>query len=309
MLPPSPEIPNSVADLTAVQRGGQLMIAFRTPPRTTDSLPIKNFAAIDLRIGPAVPPPFDFDRWAAGAKPYPVPSPDLGDPQDPQAVSISQTVPAADWAGQRVVIAVRTTAKKGETHYSSWSNRVTLNVIAALTPPAVTAQATAKGVLLSWPATPGAKYRVLRQGPAEPAPVEEGIAEESTYLDASAQFDTPYKYFVVVLVDTAESLPSEATSVTPLDKFPPSVPTAPTALASPSSIEVSWQRNSESDLAGYYVYRSVNGSPFERQGQIVTLPLYSDHAVEAGKLYRYQVTAVDKKNNESEKSAIAEAAF
>jgi hypothetical protein len=310
VLPPSPQLPNAVTGLIAIQRGSDILIAFQTPPRTTDSLPVKDLASIDLRIGPEVPPlPFDYNRWAASAKQYPVPAPSLGDPHDPQPAAVSKTIPAFDWEGRRVVVAVRTAVKKGEDHYSAWSNRVTLNVITPLPPPVVTAEATAKGVLLHWPAAAGVKYRVSRQGPAEAAPAELGIAEQGSYLDAAAQFDIKYTYTVVALQETAESLPSEPAAITPKDTFAPSVPTGLTALVGPGSIELSWQRSPESDLAGYYVYRSINNSPLERLGPMTNLPLYSDHAVETGKVYRYQVSAVDKKNNESDKSAAAEATF
>jgi fibronectin type 3 domain-containing protein len=98
-------------------------------------------------------------------------------------------------------------------------------------------------------------------------------------------------------------------TITPQDKFPPSVPASITALSGPASIEVSWQRSPESDLQGYYVYRSVNGAPFERKGELIAVPAYSDRHVEHGKTYRYEISAVDKKNNESDKSAPAEVNF
>jgi hypothetical protein len=310
VLPPSPQLPNAVVGLIAIQRGSDILVAFQTPARTTDSLPIPGFSSIDLRVGPEVPPaPFDYNRWAASAKPYPVPEPELGDPHDPQAVAVSKTIPASDWEGKRVVIAVRTSVKKGENHYSAWSNRVTLNVIAPLIPPAVTAEATAKGVLLHWQAEPDVKYRVSRLGPNETKAAEIGVADTGSYLDAGAQYDIQYKYSVIALKDTAESLSSEALVFTAIDKFPPAVPTALTALVGPGSIELSWQRSPEADLAGYYIYRAVNNSPLQRLGPMTNLPLYSDHAVEAGKVYRYQVSSVDKKNNESDKSTAVEATF
>jgi hypothetical protein len=308
VLPPSPELPNTVNDLTAIERGDHILISFNTPPRTTDSLPIKSFSEIELRIGPASVP-FDFNQWAAGAKPYAMPLPPPVDPDDPQRIPITQSIPASDWQGQRVAIAVRSAVKK-KNHYSAWSNRVVLNVIAPLPLPEIKAQATAQGVALTWQAQgPAVKYRVYRQGPADNVPLQIGTAEQGSYLDAVAQFDIAYKYTVVAFQDSAESQPSKVAEITPLDKFAPSIPTAITALSSPNSIEVSWQRSPEPDLAGYYVYRSVNGSPFERQGNAVAVPTYSDHAVEQGKTYRYAISAVDKKNNESEKSTPAEAAY
>ena len=55
-------------------------------------------------------------------------------------------------------------------------------------------------------------------------------------------------------------------------------------------------------LAGYRIYRSVGDGPFEKA---VTrrCRAYSDRVVEAGKAYRYRVTAVDASGNESEPSA------
>ena len=77
----------------------------------------------------------------------------------------------------------------------------------------------------------------------------------------------------------------------------------------PASIEVSWQRSPEPDLKGYYVYRSVNGGAFERQADLLTVPAFSDRTVEHGKSYRYQVSALDQKNNESARSPVAEVTF
>ena len=107
----------------------------------------------------------------------------------------------------------------------------------------------------------------------------------------------------------AESLPSKAGESTPKDIFPPSVPERMTALAGPDSVEVSWQRSPEPDLKGYYLYRSVNGAPFEQQGNLLMVPTYSDRDVQHGKTYRYEVSATDQKGNVSEKSAPAEVVF
>ncbi len=307
VLPPSPLIPNAVTDLAVVERGDRLFITFRIPARTTDQVAIKNFSEIDLRIGPA-PAPFDFAAWAPTAKQYPVSLPTPNDPSDPQPVSISTKVPASAVEGQHVVIAVRTAVK--HERYSSWSNRVLLDVVSPLEPPAVKAEATAQGVALSWPSQrEGLTYRVSRQSLADKQPVVVGTSEQPRFVDTSAQSDTEYRYTVVASQESAESLPSDVVAITPIDKFPPSVPAGVTALAGPNSIEVSWQRSPEPDLQGYYVYRSVDGAPFERQEPLVALPAYSDRKLEHGKTYRYEISAIDKKNNESDKSAPAETTF
>jgi fibronectin type 3 domain-containing protein len=174
----------------------------------------------------------------------------------------------------------------------------------------VKATPTARGVLLSWAATPGAAgYRILRAGPDEKTPVEIGTSSTTDYLDTTAEYDTRYVYTAIATEGSAESLASKPEIITPVDKFAPSVPASITVLPAPNAIEVTWQRSPEPDLKGYYLYRSVNNAPFERIGPLLTLPTYSDRSVEHGKTYRYQVSAVDRKNNESARSNPAETAF
>lgn len=308
MVPPSPELPVAVADLSAKEQGDKIVIVFSTPPRTTDNLAIKNFSEIDLRIGPR-PSPFDLEQWSASAKQYPIPPPEPNDPDDPRPQRVEKSIPAADWQGQSVAVAVRTAIKK-RGHYSQWSNIVRLQVVAPLQSPEIKLEATAQGVRITWPAQgDGLHYDVYRQSPGSKSSAQVGTAEQNEYVDTTAQYDTPYQYSVVAVKDSAESLPSPPASITPKDIFPPSVPAAITGLATPTSIEVSWQRSPEPDLKGYYIYRSVNGGPFTRQGDLLTLPTYSDRSVEHGKTYRYEVSAIDQKNNESGKSAAAEVSF
>jgi len=308
VLPPSPQLPAAVTTLQAIERGDQILIAFTTPIHTTDSLTIKRFSEIDLRIG-AAPSPFDFDTWAASARQYSLTPPPPSDPDNPQAAAILKSIPATEWAGKRVVIAVRTAVKKTD-HYSSWSNRVVLNVIPPLEPPVVKTEPTAHGILLTWPKQgSGVQYSIYRQGPGEQQPVPLGTSDHPDYLDKSAQYDTRYQYTVIAREGSAESLASQPASISMADTFPPSVPASITALAGPDSIEVSWQRSPEPDLKGYYVYRSTEGGPFEPQGGLVSLPTFSDRNVQHGKTYRYEVSAIDQKNNESGRSAAAQVAF
>jgi fibronectin type 3 domain-containing protein len=291
-----------------VERGDQLVITFTTPPRTTDAIAIRRFSDIDLRVGPNVTP-FDFERWATAAKKYEVPLPEENDPDAPRPLPVTKTFPASEWQGKKVAVAVRTSVKKGK-NYSPWSNRVSLEVIPPLSPPQVKCEATRQGYKLTWAeSTEGANYNVLRQGPGDKAPVSIGIAEKPEYVDTTSQWDTPYTYTVVAKKGAAESLPSQGITVNKPDTFAPSVPTGVVALAGPDSVEVTWTRSPEADTKGYYVYRSTNGGPFERQGDLVTLPTFSDGKAEHGKTYRYTISAVDQKGNISEKSAPVEVAF
>ncbi len=308
VLPPSPEIPNPVTNLVVVERGDRLLITFDVPPRTTDDLAIRHFSEIDLRIGPTIVP-WDFEQWSASATRYQLHVPPPGDPDDPKPIPMEDSIPVSAWLGKHVAVAVRTAIKTND-HYSQWSNRVVLEVIPPLPAPTVQAEATAQGVRLTWPpVADDAHYHIFRRGPNDKTPLDLGTAEKNGYIDTTAHYDTHYEYTVTAEKGAAESPASEPASITPIDVFPPSIPAALTALATPESVELSWQRSPEADLKGYYVYRAVGDGPFLKQGDLVTLPAYSDHNVEHGKTYRYAVTSIDQRNNESNKSAVAEVIF
>ncbi|MGH9583608.1 MAG: fibronectin type III domain-containing protein, partial [Bryobacteraceae bacterium] len=153
---------------------------------------------------------------------------------------------------------------------------------------------------------PGMHFDVYRQGPSDKIPVKIGTTEKPEYLDTTSHWDAHYAYTVVALLDAAESLPSQPVRVIHADTFPPAVPAGLTALATPDSIDISWQRVSSANLKGYYLYRSVNGGPFARLGGLLMLPTYTDRAVAHGKAYRYEVGSISQKGYESAESAPTE---
>jgi len=300
--PPSPEIPTPITDLAAVERGDKIIVTFSTPPRTVDGVAITKFSHIDLRVGPA-------DQSPDAAKSISLELPSPSDREDPQPKPIDYSIDVADFVGQRIAVTVRTAMKKNG-HYSGWSNKAVLDVIPALEKPVASWQATASGVVLTWPITAATQYRVQRQGPSDKQPVDLANVNDNTYTDISANYDTDYHYIVTGKKGAAESLPSEPLLVTNfIDIYPPVVPTGLTALIGPDSIDLAWQRNAESDLQGYYIYRSTDKGPFQRLGDLVTLPTYTDRSVEHGKTYSYKISAIDKKNNQSGQSSPVEVQF
>ena len=66
------------------------------------------------------------------------------------------------------------------------------------------------------------------------------------------------------------------------------------------SIDLSWEPNPETDVAGYNVYRSEAAGAFHRlNAELVLGPAYRDLAAQSGTAYVYHVTAVDVRGNES----------
>jgi hypothetical protein len=289
-----------VIDLRAAEDGDRILVEFTIPPLTTEGLPLKSLRKVELFAGPPNTP-FNIDSWAASAKQFEVAA------DEPGPAAFDQ-IPVGDWVGQSVALAVRATGPKGKV--SEWSNVVPLTVGPPLaTPSALKTDDTQDGVRLAWNGA-GPRYRVFRSsGNEPPAPI--GETEQPEYLDTSAQFGTAYHYMVMAFEgDTRRSVVSQTVSITPKDTFAPAVPSGVTAAAGVSAIELAWVRNTEADFRGYNIYRATGDGPFAKiNSSFIETPNFSDSMAEAGKTYRYQITAVDLIGNESARSETVSAAL
>jgi hypothetical protein len=295
-LPPALNIARTITDLRAMEYGDRILIEFTIPELTTEDLPLTKIASVDLRIGPG-PAPFDTGRWAASAKPVAVPAAGPGPARTFE--------PAREWVGKEVVIGVRVVNSKGRA--SEWSNLVVVNVIPPLTRPAsVAVEPHAEGVKVTW-ASAAPRARVFRklEGNANAPDLLDGSAAPG-YVDKTAEIGKRYEYIVQAVQDGAESELSEPAVITVRDVFPPGRPAGLSAVPGIGTVELVWERNTEPDLRGYRIYRAAADGELERLGDIIDAPAFSDRQVEAGKRYRYTVTAVDTAGNESGRSAVVE---
>jgi pectate lyase len=124
----------------------------------------------------------------------------------------------------------------------------------------------------------------------------------SGYTDNSVTNGITY-YYVVTAVDTSanESDNSTEASAAPQDLTAPAAPAGLSASAGDSTVGLDWSNNSESDLAGYNVYRSTtSGTGYAKtNGSLLTSSDYTDNSVTNDTTYYYVVTAVDANDNES----------
>jgi hypothetical protein len=296
-LAPLANVPGRVTALSATQRGSELVVQFIPPQLTTEGFPLKPAPTLDVRVGPA-PEPFDEQTWADGAR-------KLSPAPEPNGAA-SYEMPVTQWAGKQLTVGVRAIGRNGKESPWTFEN---VPIVPPPQPPSdLTAENTAAGVRLSWNSS-ASDFRIYRKtGSADFMPV--GEVSQTSWTDQTSQFDQEYSYKVQAIVkegdnNQAESDLSPEVSIKPIDKFPPAAPSGVQATAAPTSVELTWNSNTEPDLAHYRVYRSVSGGPFERVAE-VDLPAWSDQSVEAGKQYRYQVTAVDRSGNESPRSQTAE---
>jgi hypothetical protein len=185
---------------------------------------------------------------------------------------------------------------------------------------------------------------ITEQNPAVPQTIElrrkeKGESKESTVAYRPLEVLTPsesanielrdetfvwekqYEYRAVV-VGTGR-LPNQSSvafdgSISPVieitthDVFPPAVPTGVQAVFSgalagqPPSVDLTWNPNSDRDLAGYFIYRRRGEEPAYAAVKLnappIGAPAYRDTGVEGGNTYLYSVSAVDDRGNESKRS-------
>ena len=153
-------------------------------------------------------------------------------------------------------------------------------------------------------------YRTLAsQSEAEPKPLNPQPITSTKYQDKKFKFGENYTYFVrSVSLGTegkqVESLNSNSIAVAPIDKYPPAAPSLAPPGVAPGRIALFWSANSEPDLAGYILYRSVDPNlPKDKWTKLTTTiytkTTFTDANVETGKTYYYYVKAVDNAGNES----------
>jgi hypothetical protein len=304
-LTPLANVPAKVSDLAAVQRGAIVIVHFSVPALTTERRPIPKPAKFDLRIG-ATPEPFNPAQWLDHTKP-------LTEIHINQGLATVE-VPIQEWIGKTAILGVRVIGANGKD--AGWSNYEAVHVVPApAVPTGFKADNTANGVHLGWSGT-GDEFRIVRRGAATEPWAVVATVDSHEWTDTSTEFGKLYSFQIQSLQKLgdgkfAESDLSSSQDITPIDVFPPAIPTGLRADAAPSSIELVWDRNTEGDLAGYRIYRATGDGPFEKLAECNEIPNYSDHAVEHGKTYRYAITSFDKSTppNESERSGTVIATF
>lgn len=238
----------------------------------------------------------------------------------------------------QAVYMVRTRAS--EKRASADSNLAALPIFPAALPIAdARARVTHAAIILDWTppqktlagsAAPLAGYRIYRgeadssvaatsgEAPKLKSPlasIGDTGSSANAFSDYNFEFGKSYVYSVRSLVQysgaSLESADSNWVVVTPRDTFPPSTPQglivtmAPAQGETPAHLELSWAINSETDIAGYNVYRSEQEGTLGTRlnTEVLLTPAFRDMNAVPGRLYFYSVTAVDRTGNESPASA------
>ena len=135
------------------------------------------------------------------------------------------------------------------------------------------------------------------------------VADGDVYRSSSSQPCVNIGPFTNPISVPANTITTLALAASAPDTTPPEAPTGLSATGGELMVTLNWNDNTEGDLAGYNVYRSLtSGSGHAKiNGSLVTSSDYIDNNVEGYVPYYYVVTALDTSVNESNDSNEASA--
>ena len=324
---PSLNLPGRVTDLAAVRAGNQVELKWTMPTRNTDKLLLKESIAVSVcrkEASGACEPVGHGLMLAPGAD-----------------GAVTETLPSALASGAPRILTYLVELKNRKGRSAGLSNAAV--VLAGAAPGPVTglsAEVRKNGVVLRW--TPDGENTAVRlkrklltpqASPQKgmfappPEPLEQNLlvedsAQAGRALDSTIRFGETYEYRAQRVARVAADgktleLAGELSApvrVEALDVFPPTVPSGLAAVATTDAnggspaIDLSWQPDSDTELAGYIVYRREGDAAWQRisPAQPVAGPAFHDAQVQPGHTYGYAVSAIDQKGHESARSAEAQ---
>ena len=340
--PPSLRLPETVRDLAATRQGSSVTLSWTEPERTTDGETIRALGPTLVCMGVNDFPMTHCDQVVAdlSLKEYAQCTPQRGKPAT-CTVTLPEDIQQQNPRGQ-ATYAVEALNTNGRSAGLSNQVRVpTAPTVAPPTELSSeirdSVAITAKGTEPQLPPGLSVAFHLVRRqaaganidlgtasGMSGCGPVAVGPDGRSqgpcgyarVFQDRSFEWEKTYFYHVVAV--TTVSLPdgtifdvggepSEEVKVFTHDVYPPLAPRGLQAVASgvgqPPFIDLTWAPNTESDLAGYNLYRREEGQPPVRiNNEMLITPSFRDATAQAGKTYFYSVSAVDLRGNESSKS-------
>lgn len=315
------------AEISGFQRGSKVFLSWQMPARNAAGSSLLNIDRIDVyRLNEPVDASltlseFEFSSTSTLIATIPVKENDFG-------LKKFDFTDSLEFAGQlaRLRYAIRFVNSAGQK--AAFSNFLLIEPTAkvAEAPKSLTAEITETSVNLSWLApesnADGSKpvnllgYNIYRSASeSESAQIINQIPVVKTeFKDKSIELNGRYFYFARSVSiggdgNPIESLESNIVKVFAKDVFPPAAPTAITIAAAPNNLSIFFAGNTEPDIAGYKLFRSLDKNVPLSAWQNLTVELlktntFQDIKIESGKTYYYYLIAVDKSGNESQPSEI-----
>ncbi len=326
--PPSLNLPDQVTDLAAIRAGNQVSLTWTMPKRDTDKQLLKSEVEVRVcrREGAGVCASADAELRFPPGKPG----------------TFTETLPPSLASDDPRPLSYFVELRNRKGRSAGLSNSAM--VLAGEAPAPVvglSADVRKEGVLLRWNSiAPGEVIRLHRKLLTPPPPksqrglltppqesLEQNLLADSNpqagrAIDKNIRLGETYEYSAQRLsriVTDGKTLELAGQNSSPIrvevkDIFPPNLPTGLVAVATTSAvgaenaIDLSWQPNTETDLAGYIVYRREGETDWQRisPATLVVGPAFHDTQVQQGHTYRYAVSAASQGGHESARSAEAE---
>ena len=334
--PLTPPVATAISDLTARQQGNGVQLIFTLPSHRASGERLLQPPAAEIFRGALKPDgspdnkSFRLVTTIPGAL-----TPNYA--HDGKIQFTDLIAPENLRANPSMTLAYRVRTRASKDRDSADSNTVIATVFTVPGKiPSIDAKVTQSAVELSWPvpafsANGGGQatlsgYHVYRGEPdaSQAAPSAQDLSgakwksplvllaqpAENSYSDTLFEFDKTYVYLVrsvtSVSGNSIESDDSAPIFVTPRDTFPPAAPQNLVAAVLPGEnnapvVDLSWSINTESDLAGYRIYRSAKQGERGQllQTELLLAPSFRDLTAKPGQQYWYTATAMDRAGNES----------
>lgn len=328
-IPPSLDLPKPPSDLQGLRKGDQVILTWTVPTTTTDRQMIRSLGPTEICRG-LVSELTECGMPVGTAAPLQITTPHKNNRKQRTPESFTDTLPVEAFSETpSATITYAVEVLNSENRGAGLSNQINLPLIRTLPPPqSFAAHVTSQGVVLNWsgvtpPTIPQVHfvYRVYRRREDQQQTVAVGdlpVGAETKYTltDSEIEWEKTYGYYADAITIIAEPNKPEAQvegadtpyiNVFANDIFPPSVPSGLQAVFSGPGqkpfIDLIWAPDSDTDLAGYNVYRSMEGTPLAKiNADLLKTPSYRDFGIEPGHSYVYSVTAVDVHGNESARS-------
>jgi hypothetical protein len=332
---PSLNLPEPVRDLTATRIANNVELHFTAPANSTDKLPLRGPTLSgqlcrQLPHQPCLP---------VGPRIY-VPRTNSNDPHN--LVTITDTLPPSLTQGPPQLLTYRIEFFSSANRSAGPSNQAfTASGPAPAPVQNLQAEGSRLGIILHWTPSPG-EIVLRRDDLATPTTTKTHAAPSTVWLqtndsngskshtlDTAVLPDTPYRYLAqrrATLQLAGHSIEirgelSNPADFTLLRIYPPPAPTGLTAAGffagTPPAfaVDLVWQPVNEAGLitplAGYTVYREIlneSGQSTVPRSQLnaspVLQPAFHDTTGSPSAAYRYTVTAIDTKGNQSPAASV-----
>ena len=329
---PSLQLARPVEDLTATRKGNRVELDWTLPRKNTDRTLVKHMPSTRICRREGTELMSTCTVVAEVPPPKPQAQPKQKGQEVPPAIRMRYVDSLPPQLGQENPAGFVTYAVEemnSRVRSAGLSNQVPIPVAPTIPAPnELSAEVSGEGVRISWmgsaPPAPVQgltyRYQIDRKPAGSPAYIVVGDVAPSargSYLDKTFEWEKKYEYRITTLTQVnshgintgVEGDDSTPVEVFTRDIYPPAQPAGLQAVFSSVGqkpfIDLTWAPNMESDLAGYNVFRRLQGKTERLNQQLVQVSSFRDENVKPGEKYIYSVSAVDLRGNESSRSAEA----